>query len=114
MAAENITIIPEGAKIEGNLSLLGSINIDGEVTGDIISKGTLTISRGAKVESNAETKDAVISGNFKGTMHVSNQIEIKPTGRFIGDLIQKNPLLIIEKGGFFKGNSLTEIDKKEK
>ena len=114
MAAENITIIPEGAKIEGNLSISGSININGEVIGDIKSKGTLTIGRDAKVESNVETKDAVVFGNFKGTMHVSGQIEIKSTGRFIGDLIQKNPLLIIEKGGLLKGNSLAEVDKKEK
>ena len=77
MAAENITIISEGAKIDGKLYFPGSVKIVGEVTGDIKSEGTLTIGREEKVESNVETKDAIISGNFKGKMHVSGQIEIK-------------------------------------
>ena len=114
MTAENITIISEGAKIEGKLSFPGSVKIDGEVTGDIKSGGTLTIGRDAKVDSNVQTKDAVISGNFKGKMHVSGQIEIKSTGKFIGDLIQDKSLLVIEKGGLFKGHSLTEVDKDKK
>ena len=114
MAAENITIISEGAKIDGKLYFPGSVKIVGEVTGDIKSEGTLTIGREEKVESNVETKDAIISGNFKGKMHVSGQIEIKSTGKFIGDLIQDKALLVIEKGGLFKGNSLTEVDKDKK
>lgn len=114
MTAENITIISEGAKIEGKLSFPGSVKIDGEVTSDIKSGGTLTIGRDAKVDSNVQTKDAVISGNFKGKMHVSGLIEIKSTGKFIGDLIQDKSLLVIEKGGLFKGHSLTEVDKDKK
>ena len=114
MIGENVTIISEGAKIEGKLSFPGSVIINGEVTGNIKSGETLTISRLAKVESNAQTKDAVIEGNFRGKMHISGQIEIKSTGKFIGDLIQNNSLLVIEKGGLFKGNSLTEDDKDKK
>ena len=114
MIDENITIISKGAKVKGKLSFPGSIKIDGEVTGDIKSERTLTISRGAKVDSIVQTKDAIIAGDFKGKMHVSGKIEIKSTGKFIGDLIQKNSLLVIEKGGIFKGNSLTEVDKNKK
>ena len=114
MIGENITIISEGTKIEGKISFPGSAKIDGEVTGDIKSEGTLTIGREAKVESTVQTKDAVIEGNFKGKMHVSGVIEIKSTGKFIGDLIQNNSLLVIERGGLFKGNSLTEVDKDKK
>ena len=113
MAAENITIISEGVKIEGKLNFPGSVKIGGEVIGDIKSDGTLTIGRNAKVESNVYTKDAVISGYFKGEMHVSGQIEITSTGRFIGNLIQDNALLAIEKGGLFKGKSITEVDKEK-
>ena len=111
MIGENITIISEGAKIKGKLSFPGSVKIDGEVTGDIKSGGTLTISRSAKVDSTVQTKDAVIEGNFKGKIHVSGLIEIKSTGKFIGDLIQDNSLLVIEKGGLFKGKSIIGIEK---
>jgi len=113
MAAENITIISEGVKIEGKLNFPGLVKINGEVIGDIKVGGTLTIGRNSKVESNVYTKDTVISGYFKGEMHVSGQIEITSTGRFIGNLIQDNALLVIEKGGLFKGKSITEVDKEK-
>ncbi len=113
MAAENITIISEGVKIEGKLNFPSSVKINGTVTGDIKSDGTLTIGRNAKVESNVQTKDAVISGYFKGEMHASGLVEITSTGRFIGNLIQDNALLVIKKGGLFKGKSITEVDKEK-
>lgn len=99
MIAKNTSIITENVKIEGKLSFPVSVKVDGEVTGDIKSKGTLIIDRELKVEANAETKDAIVSGNFKGKMYVLGQIEIKSTGKFIGDLIQDKPLLVIEKAG---------------
>ena len=107
MALKNITIITEGVKIEGNLNFPGSVQIDGEIVGEIKLEGTLTIGRNAKVESNIKTKDAVIAGYFKGDIKASGQVEITSTGRFIGDLIQDKTLLTIEKGGLFKGKSIT-------
>jgi cytoskeletal protein CcmA (bactofilin family) len=111
MALKNVTIITEGVKIEGHLDFPGSVQIDGEIVGDIKSEGTLTIGRNAKVESNVTTKDAVIAGYFKGDIQASGQVEITSTGRFIGDLIQDETLLTIEKGGLFKGKSIN-VDNK--
>ena len=111
MAVENISQISEGVKIDGKLNFPGSVKIDGEVSGDIKVEGILTIGKNAKVESNIKTKDVIISGYFEGEMHVSGQIEITSTGKFIGDLIQDNALLTIEKGGLFKGKSIADADK---
>ena len=106
MDFKNVDIIAEGVKIEGTLNFPGSVQIDGEVVGDIKSGGTLTISENAKVQSNIKTTDAVIAGYFKGDIQASGQVEITSTGRFIGDLIQGKTLLTIEKGGVFKGKSI--------
>ena len=111
MAFKNITVITEGVKIEGKLDFPDSVQIDGEIVGDIKSGGTLTIGRYAKVESNIKTKDAIIAGYFKGNINASGQVEIKSTGRFVGDLIQDKTLLSIEKGGLFEGKSITVDDK---
>ncbi len=114
MAAENISQISECVKIEGTLNFPCSVKIDGEVSGDIKVGGCLTIGKNAKVEANIQTKDVIIPGYFKGEMHVSGQIEITSTGKFIGDLIQDNELLIIEKGGLFKGKSIMMSDSIKK
>ena len=113
MAFKNINIVAEGVKIEGNLNYPGSVQIDGEVVGDIKSGGTLTIGKNAKVESNIKTIDAIIAGYFKGDIQASGQVEITSTGRFIGDLIQDKTLLTIEEGGLFQGKSITVDDKVE-
>ena len=113
MAFENITIICEGVKIEGKLDFPGSVKIDGQITGDIKSEGTLTIGRNGKVESNIRTKDAIISGYFEGDIHAAGQVDIKSTGKFIGNLIQDTTLLTIEKGGLFKGKSIAAGDKEK-
>ncbi len=114
MDFKNVDIIAEGVKIEGTLNFPGSVQIDGEVVGDIKSGGTLTISENAKVKSNIKTTDAVIAGYFKGDIQASGQVEITSTGRFIGDLIQGKTLLTIEKGGVFKGKNITAKAKIKK
>jgi cytoskeletal protein CcmA (bactofilin family) len=114
MDFKNVDIIAEGVKIEGTLNFPGSVQIDGVVFGDIKSGGTLTISENAKVESNIKTTDAIIAGYFKGDIQASGQVEITSTGRFIGDLIQDKTLLTIEKGGVFKGKSITTKAKIKK
>jgi cytoskeletal protein CcmA (bactofilin family) len=108
MTVENITTISEGAMIHGKMSFPGPVKIDGRVSGDIIADQKLTIGKNAKVESVIYAKDAVISGYVEGKVHVSGQIEITSTGKLIGDLIQNGFALIIEKGGLFKGKSITD------
>ena len=39
-------------------------------------------------------------------MIASGEVEITTTGKFIGNLTQKDALLTIAKGGLFKGESL--------
>jgi len=114
MDFKNVDIIAEGVKIEGTLNFPGSVQIDGEVVGDIKSGGTLTISKNAKVQSNIKTTDAVIAGYFKGDIQALGLVEITSTGRFIGDLIQGKTLLTIEKGGVFKGKNITTKAKIKK
>jgi len=103
--AKSQTVIAKGTKIGGKLYFPGSVKIEGEVTGDINTDNILTIGKNGKVQSTIKTKSAVISGHFKGDMHVTESVEITSTGKFIGNLIQDNAQLSIEKGGMFKGKS---------
>lgn len=73
MTTQNISIISDDVKIQGNLSFTKSAIIGGEVTGDIKSDETLTISRNAKIKANIKTQNAVISGYFESVMHASGQ-----------------------------------------
>jgi cytoskeletal protein CcmA (bactofilin family) len=104
--SKTLTIIAEGVKIEGKVYSKGSTRIDGEVFGEIVSENELIIGREGKVEANINTSNATIAGSFKGEMIVSGEIEITATGKFIGNLTQKDALLTVAKGGTFKGQIL--------
>jgi len=99
------TVISEGIIIEGKFHFPGIVKIDGEIIGDIDAENNLVISKTGKVQSTIKTKNAVIAGSFEGDMHATESVEITSTGKFIGNLIQDEAQLIIEKGGLFRGRS---------
>lgn len=107
--SKSTTVIGEDVIIDGKLNLNGSVKINGKVSGEIISKDVIIVGRPGSVESNIKTKNAVIAGSFKGDMIATGLVEIKSTGRFIGNIKQSNGShLMIEKGGLFRGKSIIQ------
>jgi cytoskeletal protein CcmA (bactofilin family) len=101
--SKTLTIISEGVKIEGKIYSKGSTRIDGYVIGEIISEKEFIVGKEGKVEANVKTCNAVIAGSFKGEMISAGEVEITATGKFLGNLVQRDALLTISKGGFFEG-----------
>ena len=104
--SKSLTIIAEGVTIEGNILSRGSTRIDGKVDGDIVSQKDFIIGKEGKVKATVKTTNAVIAGSFQGEMVASGEVEITSTGKFIGNLTQKDALLTVSKGGLFKGESV--------
>lgn len=104
--SKTLTIIAEGVTIEGKVNSPGSTRIDGTVKGEVISDKEVIIGKEGKVNANVQTRNAVIAGSFNGEMNASGEVEISATGKFVGNLIQKEALLTIAKGGLFKGESI--------
>lgn len=104
--SKTLTIVAEGVFIEGKIYSRGSIRVDGFVTGEIISANEFSIGKEGKVEANVKTSKAAIAGSFKGEMIASGEVEITSTGKFVGNLIQKDATLTITKGGLFKGENI--------
>jgi cytoskeletal protein CcmA (bactofilin family) len=104
--SKTLTVIAEGVTIEGKINSPGSTRIDGTIKGEVISDKEVIIGKEGKVNANIQTRNAVIAGSFNGEMNATGEVEISSTGRFIGNLIQKEALLTIAKGGLFKGESI--------
>jgi cytoskeletal protein CcmA (bactofilin family) len=104
--SKTLTVIAEGVTIEGKINSPGSTRIDGTVKGDLISDKEVIIGKEGKVNANVQTRNAVIAGSFSGEMNATGEVEISATGKFVGNLIQKEALLTIAKGGLFKGESI--------
>ncbi|MCG9479193.1 MAG: polymer-forming cytoskeletal protein [Actinomycetia bacterium] len=104
-ASKTLTVIAEGVRIEGKIYSPGSARIDGNMRGEIISGKELVVGKEGHVEADIKTTNATIAGYFKGDMIASGEVEITSTGKFVGNLTQKDALLTVSKGGLFKGES---------
>jgi cytoskeletal protein CcmA (bactofilin family) len=105
-AAGGLTVIGEDAVLEGILRSTAPLQISGAFKGKIIAENEFIISPEGRVAANVKARRAVIAGVFQGDMVVLEELEIASTGRFIGKLIQKEPVLRISRGGRFEAQSV--------
>jgi cytoskeletal protein CcmA (bactofilin family) len=107
----NYNIISPKTSIEGKIYSPAPIQINGTVTGEIISKKEVVIGREAVVKANIKTRNILIEGSFTGNLILSGEVKITSTGKLSGNIIQINTSLNIEDGGFFKGKHIITDNK---
>ena len=88
-------------EFEGKFSFSGAVRIDGKLSGEIISSGTLIIGESAVIKSQVHVADMIISGEVHGDIFAENKIEINVPGRLFGNI--QTPKLVIEEGVVFEG-----------
>ena len=103
--SEETSIVSRGVKIEGKVTSTGNIRIDGEIQGDIFSKGNITIGEVAKVNGKLNANVITIGGKVSGIVRAKDKIILDSKSYLKGDIITKN--LVIEEGAKFDGNCKT-------
>ncbi len=98
---ENGALLGRGSRFEGKLTFEGTVRIDGEFVGDIVSEGRLVIGEGAQVEGTVTVSTALVSGGLSGTVTTRGPLELKSTARVTADL--RVETLMMERGAFFEG-----------
>lgn len=108
MAKENneinlqvINLIAKGTKINGDLSSDGDLRIDGEIIGNLETKGRLVIGSSGRIEGDVRCKSCEISGVHKGKLFVVEHLSLKSTSNVAGQIACGK--LSIEPGAFFDG-----------
>lgn len=108
MAKENHEINPQvinliaiGTRITGEILSDGDIRIDGELTGNIDTKGRLVIGASGKVTGDIKCKSCEIAGSQKGKIYITEQLSLKATSNVTGDIVTGK--LSIEPGAYFAG-----------
>jgi len=96
------TIIGEGTNVKGDVTVEGSIQVDGEFEGAIDATDTLVVGETGKVDGDANVANAVIGGRMYGNVIASGKIELKRGSQLLGDI--KTRGLVIEDGVVFQGN----------
>jgi len=108
MAKENnvinlqvINLIAKGTQITGDLTSDGDLRVDGEITGNLDTKGRLVIGASGKIEGEIRCKSSEIAGTHKGKLFVAELLSLKASSFVTGDIVTGK--LSIEPGAYFSG-----------
>ena len=99
------SLIGVGTRIEGNVVFKGGLRVDGEVQGNITceddSQGTLVISERASVEGAIAVGHVVINGVVLGPVCASESLELLASARVTGDVDYQQ--IEIQQGAVIQG-----------
>ena len=100
-AEEIVSQIGEGAELTGKLVFANGVRINGAVKGEVRAESILEIGPVGKVDADVDVRKISIRGEFHGTIHASDRVEIHKEGKVFGEIY--SPCLIIESGAMFEG-----------
>lgn len=101
-----VTIVGQGAKLEGNVVSAGSLRIDGQIKGQVNADGDVMLSPQSAVEADIRAQNVSVAGRFKGSIVVKGRAEITRGGRVDGNITSKT--LVVEEGAVFQGQSIMD------
>lgn len=100
---QEVTIVGQGAKLEGTVVSAGSLRIDGQVKGQINADGDVMLSPQSQVDADIHAENVSVAGRFKGSIVVKGKAAIARGGRVDGNITSKT--LVVEEGAVFQGQS---------
>jgi cytoskeletal protein CcmA (bactofilin family) len=97
------TILGHDCKFTGNIDAKGSVRIDGDFEGKVVSSDSVIVGKGGMVRGEIHAAHAVVSGNVEGNVFAKKKVELEGGAKLIGDV--ESVSLVIEDGVFFEGRS---------
>jgi cytoskeletal protein CcmA (bactofilin family) len=101
-----VTILGQGASLEGNIVSAGSLRIDGQIKGQINADGDVALSPQSQVDADIKAENVSVAGKFKGNINVKGTAELTRGGRVDGNITCKT--LIVQEGAIFQGQSIMD------
>jgi cytoskeletal protein CcmA (bactofilin family) len=97
------TILGPTVALRGELTADEDLTIEGQFDGAIhLRDHCVTVGAEGQVKAEIQTSRVVVLGAVTGNITASERIEIRKTGRVMGDLV--SPAISIEDGAYFKGS----------
>lgn len=101
-----VTVVGQGARLEGSVVSAGSLRIDGQVKGKIAAEGDVLLSAHSHVEAEIQAQNVTVAGRFKGNIVTAGKAELSRGGRVDGNITSKS--LVVSEGAVFNGQSMMD------
>lgn len=95
------TVIGVGSSVRGTLMITGTLRIEGEFEGDVLSCERLEIGEHGVMRSDIEVREAMVRGRVIGSIRALGVIELKTGARMDGDVSAYS--VVMEPGVHFTG-----------
>jgi adhesin HecA-like repeat protein len=103
-ASSEVTVVGQGARIEGTLVSAGSLRVDGQVKGKINAEGDVALAPQSRVEADINAQNVTIGGQFRGNIVAKGKTELTRGGRVDGNITSRT--LVVAEGALFSGQSV--------
>lgn len=107
-----VNLIASTTQVSGDIITNSDIRIDGELKGNLNTKGRLIVGKSGNLTGEIQCKTAEIEGTIDGKITVEELLSLKATSVLTGEVTTKQ--LMIEPGAVFSGNctmSNTTLEK---
>jgi len=106
--ADSAAYLDRTSRITGKLSFEASTRLDGTIDGEILAKDHLMIGESAVITAQIRAASIVVAGKVHGDITATHRIEIRPSGRVIGNI--SAPVLVVHDGALFEGHCSMQSD----
>ena len=101
------TIVGDGTRIVGKVSVKGTIRVDGIVEGDI-QADWVVVGETGMIRGNTCTRGIVVGGSVQGNIDATEMVELKEKATMVGEI--HAPKLGVSEGAVFDGRARMKSD----
>lgn len=101
------TIVGDGTRIEGKVSVKGTIRVDGIVEGDV-QADWVVVGETGMIRGNTRTRGMVVGGSVEGNIDATETVELREKATLVGEI--HAPKLGISEGAVFDGRARMKSD----
>ena len=85
-----VSVVGHGARIEGTVSAVGSLRVEGEVKGAITAKGDVSLSPDGRVVADINARSITLAGRVKGNLTAEGDVSLPGDSGLDGDIRGNN------------------------
>lgn len=102
-----LNALVKGTVVEGSLRCENDLRVDGTIKGKLSCQSKVIIGPTGVVEGEIRCQNAVIEGRFKGTLHVTELLNVRETAEVEGDITTNK--LLVQSGARFNVSCKMEV-----
>jgi cytoskeletal protein CcmA (bactofilin family) len=97
-----------GTEFQGELKVKGTLRVEGQFDGKV-NAGFVILGETGVIKGEISAKKIIIGGKVEGNLRVQEIVEIKATGKVLGDILTKK--ISITEGARVNGRIEMEVDE---